>query len=218
MTVGSGANNGTLVLGGANTYTGATTISVGAVQAGVSSTATSGPLGVGSAVTVTSTFQLETFNVSILSLAGAGTVNNGGSTNATLSIGAAAKTFSTTFTGALANGGAGTLALTMVADTSPGTLKLSGTDTYTGATTVSGSYLDFTVATALPAATTITVNSGGTVAAGYAINQAFLGQIAPASAGVIALGIASSNNLNFNTAGLSLASLAPSVHSLTPAR
>ena len=35
----------------------------------------------------------------------------------------------------------------------------------------------------------ITANSGGTVAAGFAINQAFLSDITSTSAGVIALGV-----------------------------
>ena len=102
-----------------------------------------------------------------------------------------------------------------------GTAILSGTNAYTGGSIVNGGILELGASTAIPASGTITVNSGGTVALLYALNQAFLDDISSTSAGMIALAINSSNNLDFSNdvggANLSLASLVASARSLTPA-
>ena len=73
--------SGSLSLSGLNTYTGATTITAGTLQAGVSTNAgnTAGPLGVGSALSLGSsgTLDLKGFNVTIGSLATAvGTITD----------------------------------------------------------------------------------------------------------------------------------------------
>ncbi len=80
----------------------------------------------------------------------------------------------------------------------PGTLVLSGTNTYTGGTTITGGILQFNASTAI--AGPVLVNFGAVAAFGYAFGQTDLDTIAPASAGVVALAASTSNNLDFSTA------------------
>ncbi|MEY3205490.1 MAG: hypothetical protein RLZZ21_1821, partial [Planctomycetota bacterium] len=125
---------GTWVLSGSNSYTGATTISAGRMQA-VSSAALSS----NSAFTVSSGafLGLNGANGSIGSLAGVGTIENGHATNAsTLTIGSDGS--STTFAGLLRNGAAAALAVTK---TGSGSLTLEGANTYSGATNVNAGVL-----------------------------------------------------------------------------
>ena len=121
---------GTLNLSSNNTYTGATTVSAGTLQAG-SATAFSA----NSAFTVNSQLDLNGFSNTIGSLAGNGIVNNSGSANAILTIGTA--NTDTTFSGTLQDGNSA-LGLTKVGT---GTLMLTGANTYTGGTTISGGTL-----------------------------------------------------------------------------
>jgi fibronectin-binding autotransporter adhesin len=91
-----------------------------------------------------------------------------------------------------------------------GTVVLSGTNTYGGPVTVgSGSTLQFGTTASLAGGTgaNITVSAGGCVAVGYALDLAFLGRVASTSAGVVALGANSANNLSFATPGLANVSL-----------
>lgn len=112
---------GTVTLSGANTYTGATTVSAGTLQLGAA-----GAIADTNAVTVTTpgTFDLNGFNETIGSLAGTGSVTLGSGTLA-----AGANNTSTAFSGVIS----GTGGLTK---TGAGTLTLSGTNTYTGPTTI----------------------------------------------------------------------------------
>ena len=121
---------GTVILSGNNTYQGPTTISSGILQAGSST-----GLSIVSAFTVNGTLDLHGFSYSLASLAGTGTVMNNGTTGVTLTLGA--KNNSSTYSGTLADGTSG-LALVK---TGTGTLLLSGKNTYTGGTTVSGGLL-----------------------------------------------------------------------------
>ena len=120
---------GTLTLTGINTYSGATTVSAGTLQAG-----SGGAFSAISDFTVAGILNLGGFSNAIGSLAGSGTVSNTGAA-ATLTAGGDNGT--TTFSGVLQNG-TGALALTK---TGTGTLTLSGTNTYSGATTVSAGTL-----------------------------------------------------------------------------
>ncbi len=123
--------SGTLTLSGANTYTGATTVSAGTLKAGVATVGVvSGAFGVGSAVTVASsgTLDLGGFDETIGSLAGSGTVTNSGVAK-TLTAGNAT---STTFSGIIKDG----VGATNFTKAGTGTLTLSGTNTYTGTTTI----------------------------------------------------------------------------------
>src|SRR5438034_184695 len=146
------AGTGTLIVSGANTYTGATAISAGTLQLGATNAVPSG-----SAVTVSggATFDLRGFSDGIGSLAGAGTVTSGAAGGVTLTAGG--NNGSTTFSGVILNG-SGTVALTK---TGTGTLTLSGANTYSGATTVSAGVLDVQNNTALGATAGATTVAGG---------------------------------------------------------
>ena len=86
---------------------------------------------------------------------GAGLIQNGFGTPTTLTVGNAN---STTFSGVIQNGGAGALALTKVGAS---TLTLSGTNTYTGATTISAGTLALGNSLALQGSTLTAPASGG---------------------------------------------------------
>ncbi|MBV8275365.1 MAG: autotransporter-associated beta strand repeat-containing protein, partial [Verrucomicrobia bacterium] len=118
---------GTLTLSGNNTYSGATTVAAGTLQAGSLT-----GLSASSAFTVNSVLDLNGFSNTIGSLAGTGTVLNNGVSTASLTVGADNTT--TTFSGAIENG---TSALQLV-KTGTGTLILTGSNTYTGGTTING--------------------------------------------------------------------------------
>ncbi len=156
---GSGTLNkggsGTLVLGGANTFSGATNITAGTLRDG-----TANVIPDTSAVTVSTgaTFDLNSFNETIGSLAGSGTVTSGSAGALTLTAGG--DNTSTVFSGVLQNG-SGTIAFTK---SGTGTLTLSGNNTYSGLTTVSGGILDIQNANGLgTTAAGTTVMSGATL-------------------------------------------------------
>lgn len=112
---------GTLVLSGANTYTGGTLINEGTLQAGMVNTLSSA-----SAVTVASgaTLDLNGFSQKVNSISGAGAITLG---TGTLTTGGTSAT--STFSGNISGSGG----LTKVGT---GTLTLSGANTYTGNTTL----------------------------------------------------------------------------------
>ncbi len=150
-----------MILSGSNTYTGATTVNTGTLQAGTPTvTGVSGAFGLNSAVTVAGgTLDLNGFSNTIGSLSdGAvptGVVNNSSGSAATLTVGTNANALNTTFSGTIENTGAA-LGLTLVG----GSLQLSGANTYTGATTVTAGTLQVTGSLAN---TAVAVNSGGTL-------------------------------------------------------
>ncbi len=164
---------GTLTLSGSNTYTGATNVNQGTLQAGTTTNA----FGVNSAVTVASgaVLQIAGRNNSIGSLTGLGTVENASATSATLTTGG--DNSSTNFGGVLQNGtGAGTLGLTK---TGNGIQTISGTsNTYTGATIVNGGTL--AVSGSLGTGT-VTVNSTGVLS----VTGSVAGSVTVASGGTL---------------------------------
>ena len=111
------------------------------------------------------------YNQTIRSLSGNGFVDSGqglGTAVATLTIEGGAGTGSSNFTGVIENGSFGSVA---VVKSGSNTQVFSGTNTYTGTTTVNGGVLQFEKATSLYAGTEanwtaakIIVNSGGTLA------------------------------------------------------
>jgi autotransporter-associated beta strand protein len=121
--------NFTETLAGTGTYSGATTINAGTLKAG--STTAFSPT---SAFTLAAngTLALNGFNEAIGSLSGTGTVTNGATGNAALTLGGDGT--STTFTGLFQNGGAGALS---VVKTGAGTFQPDAAETYTGGTTIS---------------------------------------------------------------------------------
>ena len=134
---------GTLTLSGSGTYTGATSVNAGTLQAGAVNAFS--PF---SAFTVASggTLDLNSFNQSIGSLAGAGGVTLG---SAILTIGS--DNTSTIFSGSMA----GTGGLTKIG---AGTFMLTGASTYTGPTNVNAGIVSVNGSLA----STVFVNSGGT--------------------------------------------------------
>ena len=145
---------GILTLSGTNAYVGTTTVSAGVLQAG----ATNG-LNTTSAHSIAGgTFlRLNNFDVTIGSLSGAGTVENAGAAARVLTTGGNNGT--TTFGGVLQNGGAGTLGLTKVGT---GLFTLSGTNSYTGTTTVNGGVLEISGTTNTGAGATTVSSTAGT--------------------------------------------------------
>ena len=167
---------GTLTLSGTNTYTGATTVNAGTL-------ALSGGQAVddGSAVTVASgaTLQLNA-SETIGSLAGAGSVSLG--TNM-LMLGS--NNISTTLSGAISGTG-------QLFKVGAGTLTLSGTNSYTGLTTVDAGKLALSGGQAVADTGAVTVASGATL---QLDSSETIGELA--GAGAVSL-----NNYTLTTGGL----------------
>jgi autotransporter-associated beta strand protein len=169
ITITSGGS--TWTLSGNNTYSGATTISSGIIQAG--STTAFSP---NSAYSIASgkTLALANFNNAIGSLTGAGNVTLG---TGTLTIGGD-NTTPAAFTGVISGGTGGALI-----KTGAGTLTLGGGNTYSGGTTVNqGTLLVTNAAGTGP----ISVSSGGTLAGNSTLAPAttISGTHAPGNSGV----------------------------------
>jgi autotransporter-associated beta strand protein len=156
------AGAGTLTLGGANTYSGGTTVSAGTLQLSGSGTlgSTNGGLTVNGG-----TLNLNGTNQGVGNLTGSGgtILNNATGTNVTLTIGNSNGTGGN-YSGVIANrtSGTGTVALTK---TGTGTITLSGTNTYTGATTVNAGTL-LVNGNNSAATGAVSVNGGGTTLGG----------------------------------------------------
>jgi len=139
---------GIVELTGNNTYSGATNVSAGTLQAG-SPTA----LSADSAYTVTSVLDLNGFSNTIGSLTGTGTVTNNGVATATLTVGN--ENTSTTFSGMLEDG----TSVLQLTKTGTGTLTLTGNNTYSGTTNVAAGTLRAGAPTAFSADSAYTVTS-----------------------------------------------------------
>ncbi len=213
LTVGSGGNTGTLVLvGGANSYSGGTTVNAGALRIGADNNlgATAGNVVInGGTLLSVGTFSSPR-----------GVALGGTSSHGEIDV-AAGQTL--TLTGTVSNNG-GTDSLFVGSGTNTGTLVLNQLAAYTGSTTVNAGTLELNSAQGggTLASGSVTLNSGATLAAGPtygAIDQTFLGQIALGSVGVAALGAASVNPLSFSGySGLSLGAIGAFTYSgaLTP--
>ena len=149
LTIGDPVNTGIISLGGNNTYLGSTTIVSETTLQALSKSA----LSPASAFVVTGTLDLNGFSNQIGSLAGSGTVTNGGSIGAVLTAGD--DNTSAIFGGVLQDGKA-SLGLVKIGT---GILTLAGTDTYSGATTISTGTLQAGSTTAFSPASAFTVNS-----------------------------------------------------------
>ena len=144
---------GVLTLSGVSSYTGPTNVNAGTLQAGAANA-----LAPSSAFTVASgaTLDLAGFDEVIGSLAGAGVVSNSGASGAILTAGG--DNASTVFSGVIEDDGP-----TGLTKAGSGTLVLSGTNTYTGPTSVQSGVLDVTGSIALSSLTTV---SGGAILTG----------------------------------------------------
>jgi fibronectin-binding autotransporter adhesin len=136
------SGSGTLLLAGANTYSGPTTVTSGTLQAGIASVPNvSGAFGNDSALTVANAagvaVNITGFNTQIGLLSGGGAAGGNvilGSSTLTL---AGTSTNTATYAGNVSGAG-GSLVMS-----SSGEEILSGTNTYTGTTTVTSGVLDF---------------------------------------------------------------------------
>lgn len=133
---------GTLTLGGANTYTGSTTVTLGTLKVGNTAAI---PFGSGKGnVSLTGSLDLNGNSITINGLSGTGAISSGVSGAVTLSVGANDQT--SAYTGAITDG-SGVVALTKVGT---GIFTLSGGATYSGDTTISTGTLKLGASNALP--------------------------------------------------------------------
>lgn len=222
----AGTGSGVATLSGANTYTGATTISSGTLA--TTTLANGGAAsGIGQSTNAAGNLVLNggtlrytgaaasTDRLFTLGLAGTLEANGTGAVNFNNAGGIAfTGTGTRTLTLGGTNAGANTLASIIGNDASgstslvkngAGTWVLTGANTYAGGTTINGGVLQFNSAAAIGGTgANVTVNAGGAAAAGFAIDQAFLGRIVSTSQGSVALGVNSANNLDFSAAGANL--------------
>ena len=141
------STGGTVLLSGANTYTGATNINAGTLRLGAA-----GRIADTSATTVAggATFDLNNFAETVGSIAGAGTITLGSGT-----LTAGGDGTSTTYSGAI--GGTGGLT-----KAGAGVMTLSGANTYTGATTINAGTLRASGGNAIADASQVTLaNAAG---------------------------------------------------------
>ena len=152
---------GDIILLGANTYSGATTIEAGGLviagAANVFSAASATTVNAGGTLDLAGFVGNQSQTVS--SLAGAGFVTNAGVAASTLTNQGASSTFS----GVISDGGGFGPALNLVQNSPGNTLTLSGANTYTGATTVAAGTLRGGASNAFSAASPTTVSAGGTL-------------------------------------------------------
>lgn len=141
---------GTWTLSGANSYTGATTISSGILRLGAA-----GVVPDASALSVAGTFDLNGFSETVGSISGAGSITS--SAAGTLTLTAGGDNTSTTFSGAISNGSATSVALVK---NGSGALTLSTSNSYTGGTTLNAGTLNINHASALGASGTFTIAGG----------------------------------------------------------
>jgi fibronectin-binding autotransporter adhesin len=156
-------DSGMLTLGGANTYTGGTTVSGGTLQLGNNAAlgAPTGPLTVnGSTLDLNGNGStIGAVTVGALSGNSGGLITNNGSFGSILTV---SQSTATTYSGSIANG-ASTVGLAL---TGRGTLVLTGSNTYSGGTSINAGTLEFATTSAMPATGTVSVASSATLGAG----------------------------------------------------
>ncbi|MGA0845655.1 MAG: beta strand repeat-containing protein, partial [Luteolibacter sp.] len=158
---------GTLTLSGANTYSGNTTINAGTLKLGAADVIANGAGKGNVAIAATGTLDLNGFSEAINGLSGAGTVDNTAVGAATLTVGTVA---GGNFSGTIQDTG-GALSLIKTGGTD---LILSGTNTYSGTTTINQNRLFISnSAAALSANTAVTVNNGAALVLNAGGNPTF---------------------------------------------
>ena len=184
--------SGTLLLNVAANYSGPTTISAGTLElAGIDNrlpTATSLTIACGGVL------DLEANNQTVGSLSGsAGAIvanNSSAACNATLTV--SPLSGATTFAGNIIDSTQPTLGNIALVLSGDGQLTLSGTNTYTGGTTVSGGTLDIAVPSALAGSGLVTIAAGGRLVLGSGAGiGALLSASSPIGSDAVALSAAS---------------------------
>jgi autotransporter-associated beta strand protein len=200
FTVNSSGGASGIVLSGANTYVGDTTITAGKLELGGNERLPSG-VGKGNVI-VNGQLSLGGFNQTVNNLSGGGSVTTTAGTP-TLTVNSLANS---TFSGPIGfNGGITTDNISLTKQ-GGGTLILSGTSTYTGATTISAGTLrvDGSLgATAVTVSPGATLGGGGTIGGSVSVSSG--GSVgAGASAGSLTL----NNGLNLSAGGTNVWELA----------
>ncbi len=152
---------GMLILGGANTYIGGTTISSGTLQLALGNSAglgaLTGPLTIHSA-----TLDLNGNSPTVGALTGnaAALITNTAVSSGTLTVGQSSSS-TTTYGGSIVDGPNAPSATVALVLTGSGTLTLNGTNTYTGGTSVEGGTLVVTSPQGIEDGTNLFVGSAG---------------------------------------------------------
>ncbi len=183
-------DGGTWTIAGNNTYTGTTTVTAGTLILNAA-----GRIADGSALVVNGTFDMNGFNETVASLAGAGLVTSAASGTITLTTSGSTNT---TFSGVIENGSATSVGLTR---SGSGVLTLSGANTYSGTTTISGGTIQLGASEVIPNSSPITL-SGGTFRTGATIGfSETIGVITLSATSTITLGTGAHNLTVANSSG-----------------
>jgi fibronectin-binding autotransporter adhesin len=205
MTLGiTKTGTGTLVFGDtANTYLGGTTINGGTLRLSAASGAKYSSIGaITGALTVNTggTLNLNGYSQTVGSLAGTGGVINSNVTGTpTLTVGTAGGTASTVFAGSIQNGAATSIGLTVQGST----LDLTGVNTYTGATNVTGGTLQLGTGGSIAGTSGIALSGTGGLMLGDAGGpvSATLANLTTTASNIVAGGATANSTLTLNDAG-----------------
>ncbi|MFA6286727.1 MAG: autotransporter-associated beta strand repeat-containing protein [Opitutaceae bacterium] len=189
------ANSGFLLLTGANTYTGSTTIAGGSIKIGVADnrlpTGTNLIINGSSAAITRGSFDLNGFNQTVAGLTGGSGAYRGVVSNTATGTGTNTLTVTgtSTFAGTIKDG---TTAKTALTKGTGGTLTLSGANAYTGGTIIDGgtvvaSGADFTASTGTGTWTNGSSNITLGSVAGLSIGQVVSGTGIPVGATITAI-------------------------------
>jgi fibronectin-binding autotransporter adhesin len=139
-------------------------------------------------------------NTEIFALSGAGNITNGSTGTGTATLTVSGSTYNSIFSGVIKNGSTAFVALSK---TGGSLLSLSGVNTYTGATTISGGTLAV-IGSGSITGSAISINSGGTLAGNGTMGTVTLssnGAIAPGSGVLGNVGILSTGALTLGANG-----------------
>ena len=186
---------GTLVLTGTSSYTGATNVNAGTLQAGAANVfAPQSLFNVASGAVL----DLNGFNETLGSLAGAGNVTLGAGT-----LTAGGNNASTTYSGTISGSGGFNKA-------GSGTLVFTGTDTYTGVTNINDGTLD--VDGAITSSSSVNLNAGATLTGVGTVDPSTVtigsgSTFIPGTAGVPGTSMTIAGNLAFQSGALYVVSV-----------